>query len=381
MATQGVSLVVQAAAASGATLLLWSDVALAQDGDLEDILVTGSRIARPDFEAPSPIVTLPAAAFEQTAAVSVERTLNTLPQFAASATGTSNDPANDGQANVSLRGIGVAQTLVLLDGRRLMPADGRGSPDLNVLPPALISGVEVVTGGASAAYGSDAIAGVVNFKLKDEFEGVQVDGQWAQTGQGDGQEYTVGLTAGTSFFDGRGSVMGYAGYTERDQVNQGDRSFSRYPLQYFPDEKDGIGPRHAFIAAGSTIVEAGNSILFSNPAVFSSVFASYGYAPGTVPYQASRQRQSRRHAGRRSATGHRAASRMSGASRTRRWSTIATTPTTSPPRRHCRCRSSAPRCSCAAHSSSRRRPKATCRPCTPITPSTASSRRWMPASC
>jgi outer membrane receptor protein involved in Fe transport len=286
VATQAASFVVQAAAAGAATLL-WSGNAPAQDGDLEDILVTGSRIARPGFEAPSPIVTLTAAAFEQTAAVSVERILNTLPQFAPSVTGTSNNPANDGQANVSLRGIGVAQTLVLLDGRRLMPADGRGSPDLNVLPPALISGVEVVTGGASAAYGSDAIAGVVNFKLKDEFEGIQVDGQWAQTGRGDGQEYTVGLTAGTSFNDGRGSVMGYAGYTERDQVNQDDRGVSRYPLQYFPDEKDGIGPRRAFIAAGSTIIEAGNSILFSNPAVFSEVFASYGYAPGTVPYQAS----------------------------------------------------------------------------------------------
>jgi outer membrane receptor protein involved in Fe transport len=375
-----VSLIVQAAALGSATLLLWSDVALAQDGDLEDILVTGSRIARPDFEAPSPIVTLPAAAFEQTAAVSVERTLNTLPQFAPSATGTSNDPANDGQANVSLRGIGVAQTLVLLDGRRLMPADGRGSPDLNVLPPALIAGVEIVTGGASAAYGSDAIAGVVNFKLKDSFEGVQVDGQWAQTGQGDGQDYTVGLTAGTSFADGRGSVMGYAGYTERDQVNQGDRSLSRYPLQYFPDEKNGIGPRQAFIAAGSTIIEAGNSILFSSPAVFDDVFASYGYAPGTVPYQASLSVNPDGTLA-PTVTALQAASPTSGASRTRRWSTIATTPTTSPRLRHCRCRSSAPRCSCAAHSNSRRRPKATCRPCTPITPSTASLRRWMPASC
>ena len=316
MAAQGVSLVVQAAAVGIATLLLWSDVTLAQDGDLEDILVTGSRIARPDFEAPSPIVTLPAAAFEQTAAVSVERTLNTLPQFAASATGTSNNPANDGQANVSLRGIGVAQTLVLLDGRRLMPADGRGSPDLNVLPPALIAGVEVVTGGASAAYGSDAIAGVVNFKLKDEFEGVQVDGQWAQTGQGDGQEYTVGLTAGTSFFDGRGSVMGYAGYTERDQVNQGDRRFSRYPLQYFPDEKDGIGPRHAFIAAGSTIVEAGNSILFSNPAVFSRSSLRTAMRPEPCP---TRPRSASIPTARwpLTATGLRAASPMSGASRTR----------------------------------------------------------------
>ena len=95
-----------ATAAWIAALIPFAPVA-AQDDAIEEVVVTGSRIARADFESASPIVTLPASAFEQTSAISVERTLNTLPQFAASATGTSNDPANDGQANVSLRGIGV----------------------------------------------------------------------------------------------------------------------------------------------------------------------------------------------------------------------------------------------------------------------------------
>jgi len=272
-----------AVAASIAALIPFVSVA-GPDDTLEEVVVTGSRIARVDFESASPIVTLPASAFDQTSAVTVERTLNTLPQFAASATGTSNDPANDGQANVSLRGIGVAQTLVLIDGRRLMPADGTGSADLNVIPPALISSVEVMTGGASAAYGSDAIAGVVNFKLIDRFDGIELGGQWSQTDRGDGDEYTIGLTAGTSFANGRGSVMGYAGYTERAQLNQSDRAFSRVPLMYYPDETQGVGPGRAFLGTGSSVTEEGVLVVFPTRAAFNAVFASYGYPPGTANY-------------------------------------------------------------------------------------------------
>jgi iron complex outermembrane recepter protein len=109
------------------------------DGDempLEEIEVTGSRIARRDFTSASPVVSVPGSLFTETSAVSVERTLAQLPQFVPTVTATSNAPSNDGQANLSLRGIGSAQTLVLLDGKRLMPADGRGSVDVNVLPPA-----------------------------------------------------------------------------------------------------------------------------------------------------------------------------------------------------------------------------------------------------
>ena len=93
-------------------------------------------------------------------------------------TSTSNNPSNGGQANVSLRGLGTTSTLVLLDGKRLMPASGNGVPDLNIIPPPLIESVEIVTGGASAVYGSDALAGVVNFKLKRKFDGVEIDGTW-----------------------------------------------------------------------------------------------------------------------------------------------------------------------------------------------------------
>jgi len=260
--------------------------AAAEEATIETIVITGSRLARADNESASSIVVVPAQMFLQSGATSVERTLNELPQFVPTATGTSNGPGNDGQANISLRGLSPLQTLVLLDGRRLMPADGRGSVDLNVLPPALIERVEVITGGASAVYGSDAIAGVVNFRIKDNFEGVKLDAGWAETAQGDGEEYTTGLTAGTAFADGRGSIMGYVGYTQREQIGQTQRKVSRYPLEYFAGESNGVGRGGAFLPSGGSVVEEGLSVVFADPGVFRDLFAAYGYAPGSVPYQA-----------------------------------------------------------------------------------------------
>jgi len=272
--------------AAAAALALWPAPGPAQDGSLEEIEVTGSRIARRDFTSASPIVSVPAEAFRESSSVSVERTLGQLPQFVPTATGTSNSPANDGQANLSLRGIGSVQTLVLVDGKRLMPADGLGTVDLNVLPPALIESVEVVTGGASAAYGSDAIAGVVNFRLRDRYEGVELHGEWSQTDSGDGREYSAGILAGNSFAAGRGDVIAYLGYAEREQVNQGERGFSRHAWGYFPGETVGFGPGGAFLPQGTGITEEGVSVVFASPTVFNQVFIGYGYPPGSVPYQA-----------------------------------------------------------------------------------------------
>lgn len=264
--------------------LAWAVAHAADESPLEEIEVTGSRIARRDFTSASPIVSLPAEVFAESSAVSVERTLAMLPQLVPAVTSTSNDPSNDGQANVSLRGIGVAQTLVLVDDKRLMPADGRGSVDLNVLPPTMIESVEVMTGGASAAYGSDAIAGVVNFRLRDDVDGIELDGKWSQTDRGDGQEYSGGILAGAPFAGGHGQLTAYVGYAERKQVNQGDRSTSKYPYRYYADETDGHGPGGAFLGGGSGLPDEGYAVIFSSPAVFQQLFTSYGYSPGTAPY-------------------------------------------------------------------------------------------------
>jgi iron complex outermembrane receptor protein len=262
-------------------LLLSPPVLRAQEpgGDLEQIIVTGSRIARPDFVSASPIISVTSDAFVRTGSTSVDSVVNQLPQFVPDATSTSNNPSNGGQGNVQLRGLGTTATLVLLDGRRLVPANGNGVVDVNVIPASLVESVEVITGGASAVYGSDAMAGVVNFKLKDEFNGVQFDGGWSQTERGDGSEYSAGLTAGLAFAEGRGEVYGYLGYTERAAIFQRARDFSAVSLGYVPD----VG----FLPNGSpTIAEGRTGVGPSqrpSQAAVDALFASYGYAPGTVP--------------------------------------------------------------------------------------------------
>ena len=216
--------------------------AQSQDGGLEEIVVTGSRISRPDFESASPIVSITQAAFERTGSTSVDTAMNRLPQLVPTFTSTSNNPANGGQGNLNLRGLGPVSTLVLVDGRRLIPANGNGVVDVNIIPAALVESVEIITGGASAVYGSDAIAGVVNFKLKKDFEGLQFDGSWAVTDQGDGEEYSAGITGGFGFADGRGEVLGYVGYSERETLSYDARDFSRYSLGYFGREQAGSAP-------------------------------------------------------------------------------------------------------------------------------------------
>ena len=256
----------------------------ADQEEFEQIVVTGSRIARPDFETASPIVSIPADAFERTADSSVDTVINRLPQFTPDITSSSNNPGNGGQGNVQLRGLGATSTLVLLDGRRLIPANGNGVVDVSIIPGALVESVEIVSGGASAVYGSDAIAGVVNFKLKDKFTGIRFDGGWGQTEQGDGTVYTAGITAGHDFAGGRGNSYGHVGYSERDSVFQGQREFSEVALGYFGPGAGGTGPDGGFLPLGSsTIAEGTSRFLAPSQSAFDALFASYGYAPGTIP--------------------------------------------------------------------------------------------------
>ncbi len=260
--------------------------------ELEQIFVTGSRIARPDFESASPIVSIDATLFERGNALSVESVVSRLPQFTPDATSSSNNPGNGGQGNVQLRGLGATSTLVLLDGRRLVPANGNGVVDVNVIPGTLVESVEIVSGGASAVYGSDAIAGVVNFKLKEKFDGVQLDGSWDQTDRSDGEQYSIGLTAGQSFADGRGEVYGYVGYADREAVTQGARNFSQVALGYFGPDAGGTGPDGAFLPNGSPTIVEGRSLLQvpdqrPTQAAVDALFATYGYAPGTVQLRGS----------------------------------------------------------------------------------------------
>lgn len=258
--------------------------------NIEHIIVTGTRITRSDYESASPIVTVLPELFEFVGSPTVEAALNQLPQLVPHGTSTSNNPGRAGQAHLNLRGLGPTATLVLLDGRRITPANGAGVVDANLIPPTLIEQVEIVSGGASAVYGSDAVAGVVNFRLRESFAGLEVGGRYGQTDRGDGEQWDVHVTAGTRFASGRGSVYGFAGRSERQLVTQGDRTFSRYALTYVGPGNGTLGPGNAFIAGGNVIIEEGVAVLPTSGAnairrdTFDQLFASYGE---TSPFQSA----------------------------------------------------------------------------------------------
>ncbi|MEO0817181.1 MAG: TonB-dependent receptor [Pseudomonadota bacterium] len=224
---------------AGAAFGMVSVPALAQETDEESVqetvTVTGSRIERLDFVSNSPIATVGAEQFELTGTVNTEGLLNTLPQTVPGLDRTSNNPGN-GTATVDLRGLGANRTLVLVDGRRIVPTSGGGVVDINNIPAALVERVEVVTGGASAVYGSDAVAGVVNFILKDDFEGVEASVGYETTQEGDASLYSAALTMGGNYAEGRGNAVLSLGYNSREELFQGDRDFA-----FFAQFDDGDG--------------------------------------------------------------------------------------------------------------------------------------------
>jgi outer membrane receptor protein involved in Fe transport len=176
-----------------------------------DITITGSRIRRPNLESTVPITSVGGEEFFETGSVSVGDALNDLPALR-STLGQSNSTQFLGTAGLNLldlRGLGPQRTLVLVNGRRHVPGDvlfNANSPDVNTIPTDLIERVDVVTGGNSAIYGSDAIAGVVNFVLKRDYDGVQLRGQAGISKYGDAGAYYGSVLAGKNFSDGRGNV-------------------------------------------------------------------------------------------------------------------------------------------------------------------------------
>jgi len=247
--------------------------ALAQEGadQLEEITVTGSRIKKKDFTSNAPVATVGFEQIEMTGTVNTESLLNTLPQAVPGLDRTSNNPGN-GSATVNLRGLGSNRTLVLINGTRVVPTSSGGSVDINAIPNALIENIEVLTGGASAVYGSDAVAGVVNFILKDDFEGVNINAGFEQTFDGDAGIWSTDLTLGANTADGRGNVTLNFAYTDRDDLFQGDRDFS-----FFAQFDDGDGNLYNGGSSGvpQTSIFSGNLESFT-PDSFGVVFNTDG---------------------------------------------------------------------------------------------------------
>jgi len=199
--------------------------AQAQEGQVEEVVVTGSRIVRQDYVSNSPIVTVNQEALRQTGAVTVENGLNQLPQFTPGAGATTSFPPSGGRATLNLRGLGTNRLLVLMDGRRVQPGGTDGTVDINLIPSALIQSVETITGGASSTYGSDAMAGVVNFKLKRNFEGLQFDAQYGVAEKGDAVSRQAAVTWGGRFADDRGRAVVSFEFLNRGGAIRANRDF------------------------------------------------------------------------------------------------------------------------------------------------------------
>jgi outer membrane receptor protein involved in Fe transport len=249
------------------------------------IIVTGSRIARRDYQSNSPISTLDSSAISAAAQPSLDRAIGQMPQFeaaqgAAEVGDVQGGVGFGGGASYSdLRGIGRNRSLVLMDGRRLVPSTPDGSIDLNTIPMSLIDTVEVITGGASAAYGSDAIAGVANFKLRRSFSGLELNVQHGASTHGDGATTQVSGILGGRFDDGRGHALIALEYSKRDAVSGSQRSFFRQPSVRFLGR-----PPEGFIYAGGF----GAGATYPSIAAVNSVLAGYAGTtpyPGTGPYK------------------------------------------------------------------------------------------------
>jgi iron complex outermembrane receptor protein len=239
--------------------------ALAQEegaGELEEITVTGSRIKKKDFTSNAPVATVGFEQIELTGTVNTESLLNTLPQTVPGLDRTSNNPGN-GTATVDLRGLGSNRTLVLINGSRVTPTSSNGTVDINSIPNSLIQNIEVLTGGASAVYGSDAVAGVVNFILKDDFEGVNINAGFEQSFEGDAGVYSTDLTLGANVADGRGNVTFNMSYTDREELFQGDRSFAETAL-FDNAALDGLEPGGSSGVPQTAIFNGGFGAEFPN---------------------------------------------------------------------------------------------------------------------
>jgi outer membrane receptor protein involved in Fe transport len=209
----------------------YADLAVAQEDAMEEVIITGSRIVRRDLQAASPIVTVGSQSFEESSTLAVESVLNQLPQFVPSNTQFNTSDvfpsatSTPGISTVNMRGLGANRTLVLIDGRRGQPVNSTLVIDTNSIPSSALESVEIISGGASATYGADALGGVTNFKLKSNFEGMDLQFRTGMTEQSDGEENRVSMLLGSALADGRGNAMLGLEWTERGEVMGIDRDF------------------------------------------------------------------------------------------------------------------------------------------------------------
>jgi outer membrane receptor protein involved in Fe transport len=253
--TQSARISVSSAAIAVALLMPFSPVhaqeaepaAQAEEGEEagRDIVVTGTRIRSPGLTSTSPISVLDGEQIALQRAVTIEDFSTKMPQLAGGVNSTSVGSDAFGAQTLDLRNLGQNRTLVLINGTRAIPFSFRNSVDVNSIPAPLLKRVDVLTGGAAAVYGADAVAGVVNFIINDEFEGWQANGNYRAVAGGASQ-YSGHVMAGLRLGD-RGNLVVYGEYTQRDPLLAGNRSFARRGIATLP-----IGGNFTDVASGRT---------------------------------------------------------------------------------------------------------------------------------
>jgi outer membrane receptor protein involved in Fe transport len=220
-----------------AAAALQAPAAISQDQELEEIVVTGSRIRRVEAETASPLFVMDRDAIDASGVTTMGQLMQRVPSVSGAATNTAvNNGGGDGASTIELRGLSDERTLVLLNGRRVIGIAGQsgatgGAVDINQFPVNLIERVDVLKEGAGAVYGSDAIGGVVNFITRKDFDGVELGYDYGQSSEGDGERSNVSIAWGTS--SERGSVVISAAYNKQDEISANDRDFAREALYLY----------------------------------------------------------------------------------------------------------------------------------------------------
>lgn len=235
------------ACAVAATHLALSSAASAQSTAentmIEQVVVTGSRLARSGFDAPTPVTLIGEDEIAAEAPASIDAFVSTLPSVQGSTTSSSSAGAlssgNAGIAALNLRALGFERTLVLLDGKRNVASSDNGAVDSNTMPQGLIKGVEIVTGGASAAYGSDAVGGIINYILDTDFTGVKANVDYGETSRGDAPSQRFSFTAGSGFADGRGHALFNTEIFRSDGIHYASRDWNLTGLQGIDNPRRG----------------------------------------------------------------------------------------------------------------------------------------------
>lgn len=245
----------------------------AQSAPTETIVITGSRLRRTGADTPAPTTIIDSDLIMATGATEIADIINQIPSMFVSQTNqTSNQSSNPGLNALDLRGLGVERTLVLVNGRRRVPAmPGNSAVDVSAIPSALVEQVHVVTGGASALYGADAVAGATNFILKRRYEGVSANVQYGASTRGDMQNYSASGLWGQNFADGRGNVTVFGFYGDYpDSVAGQDRPWTArgYPLYSRPEGQDVFNVRdgvYSIYASNQAMVLLGGDLYSFSP--------------------------------------------------------------------------------------------------------------------